>query len=182
MAITHYRPVRLQPVTRSAVRPSPWLGLLDDWFTPVQGPTAQDSAAQESAAQKPVVRVDRSDDGVTVHADLPGVRREDLDVSATPDGDGVVISLSAIRHLGNGEQSLRWSARLRDVDAESVSATLSDGVLSISAANRPGPVARSIEVSLAEPAEIDPVDPSTIAEDTASTEDTAIAEDTASTD
>ncbi len=115
MSITRYRPVRFQPVPYSAVRPDPFLGLLDGLLS-----------APASRPSQPAVRVERNDAGVDVHADLPGVRREDVEVSATADARGALVSLSAVRHLDGGEQRFRWSAHLDDVDPDSVTASLAD--------------------------------------------------------
>lgn len=142
MSITRYRPVRFQPVPYSAVRPDPFLGLLDGLLS-----------APASRPSQPAVRVERNDAGVAVHADLPGVRREDVEVSATADARGARVSLSAVRHLDGAEQRFRWSAHLDDVDPDSVTASLADGVLTVSAATRPGPVARTVEVTVADPSE-----------------------------
>ncbi len=146
MAVTRYRPIRFQPTRLRPLdlRPFQWPDLFEDWLTPVD-------EASASGETQPAVRVERNDDGVTVHADLPGVRREDLELSVTPDARGAVITLDAVRHLGDGEQRFRWSARIGDVDSESVTANLADGVLTLSASNRPGVVARKIEVTASEP-------------------------------
>lgn len=145
MSITRFRPVRYQPVRFSALnvaamRPDPLYGILDDLFTNVP-----------ARPHKPTVRVEPSDDSVTVQADLPGVRREDLQVTATPDGDGALVTLSAVRHIDGGDQQFRWSAHLADVAAESVTATLSDGVLNVHGTRMPGPVARTVEVTVTDP-------------------------------
>lgn len=164
MSITRYRPVRFQPVRYrpldlADVRPDPLFGLFDDFFT--SSPARQ---------HRPSVHVERSDDGVTVHADLPGVRREDLHVSVTQDNDGALVSLNAVRHIEGGEQQLRWSAHLSEVDADSVVATLADGVLSIRGIRQPGPVARTVEVGVAEPdPEVAAIDPAIDTTDTAET-------------
>lgn len=149
MAVTRYRPIRFQPVRPVSARLRP-LG-----FQPLAWSDLFDEAIGTSPGmQEPAVHLDRSDDGITVRADLPGVRRDDVEVSATPDGDGVVVTLNAVRHLGDGEQRFAWSARLLDIDPESISASLSDGVLTVRAATRPGPVARSIEVSVEESTDV----------------------------
>ena len=145
MSITRYRPVRFQPVPYSAVRPDPFLGLFDGLLSA--------PASRPSRPSQPAVRVERNDAGVAVHADLPGVRREDVEVSATADARGALVSLSAVRHLDGAEQRFRWSAHLDDVDPDSVTASLADGVLTVSAATRPGPVARTVEVTVADPSE-----------------------------
>lgn len=145
MSITRYRPVRFQPVPYSAVRPDPFLGLLDGLLSA--------PASRPSRPSQPAVHVERNDAGVAVHADLPGVRREDVEVSATADARGARVSLSAVRHLDGAEQRFRWSAHLDDVDPDSVTASLADGVLTVSAATRPGPVARTVEVTVADPSE-----------------------------
>lgn len=158
MSITRYRPVRYQPVTFSAVRPDPFLGLFDGLFT-----------APSIRSHQPAVRVERNEDGVAVHADLPGVAREDIAVSVTAEPRGTLLALSAVRHLDGGEQRLQWSADLGDVDPDSVVASLADGVLTLRAATRPGPVARTVEVTVAEPAE-----PPSLPEDTASSSEEAV--------
>lgn len=165
MAITRFRPIH-QPVTLSGIRPTPWFELFDDWFS-----------AAPTRPQEPAVHVERSEGGVSVRADLPGVRREDLEVTTTPDGDGALVTIGAVRHLGNGEQRFRWSARVADVDPDTVAASLADGVLTLRATVRPGPVARTVEVSVEEQPVLD-----TSTAEPVSTEDAVPTEDTVPTE
>ena len=96
------------------------------------------------AAEAPQVRVDvkENTDGYEVHAELPGIRKEDIHVHI----DGPVVSISAERKLNNdlkdGERVLRTeryygkvsrSFQLgQDIDEAKAGAKFVDGVLELS--------------------------------------------------
>lgn len=138
--------------------------LLDSFFG---DPFALDlrPVARPSAGRTPLgttASVTRRDGRVHVAVDLPGVRAEDVGVRVTPDAGGAVVSVAATRVLPDGERSFRWSTRLAGVDADSLAADLTDGVLTLSADDTTAAEPRSVAVTsggapaLATPAE--PVD------------------------
>ncbi len=111
----------------------------------------------EEAEYGPAVDVYEGDDEVVVKAQLPGVKKEDLDVNIQE--NCVTIRAETRREEeidedGYFRRELRygtWARRLplpTHVDEEQVSATLSDGVLEIRAkkAVAPEEVGKSIEV------------------------------------
>jgi HSP20 family protein len=97
-----------------------------------------------NAAETPQVRVDvkENPDGYEVHAELPGIRKEDIHVHI----DGPVVSISAERKLNKdikeGERVLRTeryygkvsrSFQLgQDIDEAKANAKFVDGVLELS--------------------------------------------------
>ncbi len=111
----------------------------------------------EEAEYGPAVDVFEDGDEVVVKAQLPGVKKEDLEVSIQE--NTVMIRAESRREEtvdedGYFRRELRygtWARRLplpADVDEEQVSATLSDGVLEIRAkkAEKPEEVGKKIEV------------------------------------
>lgn len=115
-----------------------------------------DMESERVAAHASTPRSRVEDDGTRYRAvfDLPGFREEDLRIEAT--GDGLVVS--GVRKLVNPEgatarrrerSDLRFSRSLAfpgPVELEQTSATLQDGVLTISVAKREPARARTITV------------------------------------
>lgn len=107
---------------------------------PVRGLTAATTAS-----------VRRSDGRVLVTMDLPGLRPEDLELTVTADGDGAVVSVRGERRDARGTRSVRWSARLRGIDADQVTGDLTDGVLTLAAPETSAGTPRRVEVTSGSP-------------------------------
>ena len=104
------------------------------------------------------IDVSESDKAYTVHADLPGVKKEDIDVRV----DGNVVSISAEARGeketrgGNGDRVLRSERTYgtvsrsfslgQDVDAGAVQARYADGVLTLELPKRASAAAARIQV------------------------------------
>lgn len=129
----------MKDITRSPERRSPWglLGDFDDVFDDFWRPIRR----SDGGALAPAVDVSESDDEYRIRADLPGVKKEDLDVSLQ---DGV-LTINAETHQEEKEekagrvirQERRYgkfvrSMRLGDsVDADKIKADYKDGVLNL---------------------------------------------------
>lgn len=122
--------------------------LFDDVMQDVSG-TAHGTAATYS----PAIDVRANDDEIVFVCDVPGLKHEDLDV--TVEG-GVLTIKGQRRYEGNGNDRV-WLGRsygaftrsftLPDlVDADKLTADLSDGVLTISVPKQPKAKPRRIEI------------------------------------
>lgn len=94
-------------------------------------------------------------DGYTIHADLPGVRENDLTVSLT----GNVLTVSGTREVEKKQEEERYFAMERSygeftrsfslpesADADTIRADLKDGVLSIDLKKRPDVQSKKITI------------------------------------
>lgn len=129
----------MNDITRSTPSRSPW-GLfneLDDLLDEFRSPKLQ----QWSGAFAPAVDVSESENEYHVRADLPGVKKDDLDISIQ---DGVLTINAETRHEDKEEQEGRVirqerrygkfvrSMRLGDaVDVDNIKADYHDGVLDL---------------------------------------------------
>ena len=105
-------------------------------------------------AFEPAIDVTASDDGILVVCDVPGMRKEDLEITV----ENRTLSLKGTRRFDNdqGEQVLlgrsygafsRAFALSDHVDTEQLQAELADGVLSIRLPTRPQPAARKVAIT-----------------------------------
>jgi HSP20 family protein len=97
----------------------------------------------------PAVDVVEDDQKFELHADLPGVRRDDLDIQVEND----VLTIKGERKLElDGERVAGAFARTftlpKQVDAEKIAASLKDGVLTLTLPKRPEAQPRQIKVAV----------------------------------
>lgn len=141
MAIVRYRPVNRELSNRR------FSDLLDDFFT---------DAVSSSNAFVPAIDVSETDDQFLVTVELPGMKKENIDVSL----ENNLLSISGERKQEDETENVKYhrvesrygsftrTIQLPDnVDNDSVSATYSDGVLNISIAKAEDKVRRQIEIS-----------------------------------
>ncbi|GLT20856.1 heat-shock protein Hsp20 [Zoogloea oryzae] len=111
-----------------------------------------------SATEAPQMRVDvkEVDDAFQVHAELPGIKKEDIHVHI----DGPVVSISAERkqekEAKEGERVLRTERYFgqvsrsfqlgQDVDESKASAKFTDGVLELSLPKKTAPQAKRLVI------------------------------------
>lgn len=111
-----------------------------------------------SATEAPQMRVDvkEVDDAFQVHAELPGIKKEDIHVHI----DGPVVSISAERkqdkETREGERVLRTERYFgqvsrsfqlgQDVDESKASARFTDGVLELSLPKKTAPQAKRLVI------------------------------------
>lgn len=111
-----------------------------------------------SATEAPQMRVDvkEVDDAFHVHAELPGIKKEDIHVHI----DGPVVSISAERkqdkETREGERVLRTERYFgqvsrsfqlgQDVDESKASAKFTDGVLELSLPKKTAPQAKRLVI------------------------------------
>lgn len=111
-----------------------------------------------SATEAPQMRVDvkEVDDAFQVHAELPGIKKEDIHVHI----DGPVVSISAERkqdkETKEGERVLRTERYFgqvsrsfqlgQDVDESKASAKFTDGVLELSLPKKTAPQAKRLVI------------------------------------
>ena len=123
-----------------AGRFDPFADLLDDFF----------GAGRETslAPRPPVTKLHSDEDGYTFRFDLPGVTKDDIDISLAGD----VLTVSAERKNGKDEDAqvqarYRRSYRLpEDADDSRITADHKDGVLELSVGRQAAPEARRIPV------------------------------------
>lgn len=120
--------------------------------------TSENSAAQtvreSDQTMRPPVDIFEDESGITVHADMPGVSREGLEVSI--DGDTLSIEGRAEIPVATDMQALyadvhatryqRSFTLSRELDGEQISATLRDGVLILRIPKREQHKPRKIEL------------------------------------
>lgn len=126
---------------------------IDTAFRRLLGPSGVDDAA----ALRMRIDVHERDDAYEVKADLPGVRKEDIEVNI----DGKVVQIDAEVHRESQTKdeskklvrSERYHGRLsrtfslaRDVDEARTVARYADGVLTLELPKKAGESARKVEV------------------------------------
>lgn len=126
---------------------------IDTAFRRLLGPVGLDDAA----ALRMRIDVHEKDDAYEVKADLPGFRKEDIQVNI----DGKVVQIDAEMHRENRTQddkkklvrSERYQGRLsrtfslaRDVDEARTVARYADGVLTLELPKKSSESARKVEV------------------------------------
>lgn len=131
---------------------SPLDRLLDDVMNDVMGATFGTAAGSQNYVPAADVRV--NDRELVVHIDVPGIRKEDLEVTL----ENGVLTIHGERKyehgekdrvlLGRGYGAFSKSFTLpEDVDAERLAAELHDGVLSIRVPRHEKARPRRIEIS-----------------------------------
>jgi HSP20 family protein len=136
-------------------RVDPFTTGFDDWFKGLMlRPMRLDIDMPESMQLKMDVR--RSDQGYTVKAEMPGVKKEDIHVSV--EGSQVTISGEVKRESEEkeGEQLLRSERYFgkvarsftlpQEIDESAVSAQFNDGVLELVLPRKAASAGRKIEV------------------------------------
>ena len=119
--------------------------------------TGAPSRNEPQTVLRPPVDIYEDDEGITLHADMPGVTREDLEIRV--DNDTLLIEGDSPIELPEGMQPLYAdvrSTRYRrefglsgELDTEAIDASLKDGVLSLRIPKRAEVRPRKIEVRTA---------------------------------
>ncbi|MER3408779.1 MAG: heat-shock protein Hsp20 [Thermoleophilia bacterium] len=107
--------------------------MLDETFSTIVPP------ALTTGLWSPLVDIEETEDAYVVEADLPGVKREDVDVEVI--GNELVIRgevkererAGIVRKRARRVGRFEFRATLPDVDADKIEATLSEGVLTVRA-------------------------------------------------
>jgi HSP20 family protein len=156
-------------IPRRAVAPSPFAHPSARAFWPVEFDRLFDEAwrgfglalpAQEAPRFAPRVDVTESDEAYTVRADLPGLEEKDIQVSLE---EGVLSiqgkletekdeKKEGVRYVERAKGSFHRSIRLpAELDAEKVSASYRQGVLTVTLPKRPEakPEVRTIPITTA---------------------------------
>lgn len=133
MALSFY-----DPFFTSSRRYNPWRQLDQLMAFPVEG--SGDDSTPHALMKMPNIDVSESDDAITVTADMPGIRKEDVNLELK----NGVLSLSAHRsdkreekgdryhRVERYEGSFQRAIRVPDgIDPSSVTATMEDGVLRV---------------------------------------------------
>jgi len=117
--------------------------------------SAQTRKAREGAATlRPPVNVFESDDGITLEADMPGVSKDRLELHV--DRDSLLIEGDVHLDMPEGMEALHADVRAtrysrgfalsRELDTESIDASLKDGVLRLRIPKRAEVRPRKIEI------------------------------------
>ncbi len=118
--------------------------------------SAQETKKQERAI-RPAVDIFEDETGITVHADMPGVSRDRLDIQI--DGDSLTITgdvriptpeqMDAVYADVRSSRYQRSFSLSRELDSEHIDASLKDGVLSLRIPKREEHKPRKIEIKTA---------------------------------
>ncbi|MGD2055499.1 MAG: Hsp20/alpha crystallin family protein [Gammaproteobacteria bacterium] len=116
--------------------------------------TGAQSRSEPEIVLRPPVDIYEDDEGITLHADMPGVTREDLEIRV--DNDTLLIEGDSPIELPEGMQPLYAdvrSTRYRrefglsgELDTDAIDASLNDGVLTLRIPKRAEVRPRKIEV------------------------------------
>jgi HSP20 family protein len=126
--------------------------LFDDVMTGIAGTAF--GAAASTRAFSPAVDVRANEDEIVLVADVPGVKKEDLEVTLE---DGVLTIKGQRRYEGSDKEKV-WLGRSygafersftlpETVDAERLTADLADGVLTIRIAQQPKAKPKKITIN-----------------------------------
>jgi HSP20 family protein len=117
----------------------------------------REQRASQEAALVPHVDIVEDENGITLHADLPGVSKQDLSIRV--DGDTLTVEGDVKLGETQGIEGVYAEVRVaryrrsfvlsRDLDTEKVEATMKDGVLTLQLAKREQAKPRRIEVKAA---------------------------------
>jgi HSP20 family protein len=135
----------------------PWQ-LLDQWRREMDqalGPGGDDETRVVGSAWAPAVDIQELGDRYVLHADIPGVKPEDIEISM----DRGVLTVRGERKHASEESGKGYHRRERQqgvfmrrfslpdtVDAEGITATSNDGVLEITLPKTAEPQPRKIKV------------------------------------
>lgn len=104
---------------------------------------ANNEGACEKADRIPAASIYEVEQGYELEVELPGVKKEDLDISF----ESKLLTVSGTRK--RGEQSFSYKREFRvsdEVDMENVKATFEDGVLKLVLQKKQQPSAKKIQV------------------------------------
>jgi HSP20 family protein len=111
----------------------------------------------ERVSWAPLADLTETDEAYVVEAELPGMKREDIDIQIGERELSITGELTEAVRQGTLHRSTRRSGRFAyrttlpgQVDAEGVTATLYDGVLTVSIPKSPTAGLRHIEIQRAE--------------------------------
>jgi HSP20 family protein len=121
---------------------------------PAAAPLARASESEPESGMRPPVDVFEDADGLTLLADLPGVSKERLNVRVERDtliveGDVQITLPEQMQAVYADIRSTHYQRRFAlsdELDAESIEASLKDGVLTVRIPKRPETKPRRIEV------------------------------------
>jgi HSP20 family protein len=115
---------------------------------------AESTAQRSRSALRPAVDVYETAEGITLHADMPGVSRENLSVEV--ESDSLIVEGELQLKMTENMEALHAEVRStlyrcsfllsRELDAAKIDATLKDGVLTVRIPKRAELRPRRIEV------------------------------------
>jgi HSP20 family protein len=97
-------------------------------------------------ARLPAVDVVEDDQKLELHADVPGVKQEDLDIQVEKDVLTIKGERKGQRLAGTFSRAFTLP---KHVDVEKIAASLKDGVLTLTLPKRPEAQPRAIKISVA---------------------------------
>jgi HSP20 family protein len=96
------------------------------------------SLLPETAGWSPLVDIEEHDDAYMLEAELPGVRREDVDIELVGNELAITGEMKEKEHTGTVRRRMRRTGRFdyrvtlpEQVDADKIEASLSEGVLKV---------------------------------------------------
>ena len=126
---------------------------MEDWFHPF-GRWLERAGSELSAGWTPPADLEETENNYVVHAELPGIRRDDLSVELddreleihgeTPEPERSGTVRQHTRRTGTFNYRIRLPG---NVDADNVTAGLSDGVLTVTLPKTTQTKGRRIEIS-----------------------------------
>jgi HSP20 family protein len=152
---------QLLPERRSRLAPERWepLGELEQMTERMRRMLDQTfggfgwTSPIEAVGWSPLVDIEEGDDGYTVEAELPGVRREDVSIELVGNELAITGEVKERERTGTVRRQTRRTGRFEfrvglpdHVDGEKVEATLKDGVLNVRVPKSERAQRRKIEV------------------------------------
>lgn len=153
----HHRPGRLleRPLHALAWR-EPIAAKFDDLLERMHQLLEAASITPAIGAWSPMADLQETDDAYMVEAELPGIKREDIEVEISARELCITGEYKEREHEGVLRRSTRRTGRFEyrtllpaDVKAEEITATLADGVLTVTVSKAQAAKPRHIEISQA---------------------------------
>ncbi|QVQ52604.1 Hsp20/alpha crystallin family protein [Spiractinospora alimapuensis] len=160
LPLRYHRPVPVQSQSYASTW-DPFSEIDDLWsrMTNLFDQVAPDRATRDTSAWVPVVEAEEHDDGYVVKAELPGLKREDVDIDVR-DRELIIRGETTTRDE-EGKESTKTETMLRrrsgsfyyrtslpaDVDTKSITASMRDGVLSVDLPRGQEESARKVEIT-----------------------------------
>lgn len=113
---------------------TPLMNLVEEYFN------RSCSEASKEIEYSPVYDIKKDDSGINVTIELPGVKKESVDISI--DSDTVIVKAER-----NGKKSKQQFITDKTLDKDAITASMEDGILTLRLPNKAEAVARKIKIT-----------------------------------
>lgn len=98
---------------------------------------------QSQVPNSPVVSLEEKEESFELEIELPGVRKEDIDIQM----ENNILSVTALRKKGTSELNYKRNFKIsEEVDSENVQASYENGLLTLALKKKKQPEAKKIQV------------------------------------